>query len=172
MLKVPLNADGFYVEAHMKLRPVDFQTDGLFVAGLAHYPKFLPESIAQAQAAAARAATILSHKTLSISAQISTVDPDNCAACLTCVRVCPFDVPQISAQHTGVGDIVGAAYIEPAICHGCGSCASECPARAIQLMHYTDAQMLTKVDALFRKTPMETGFVPVSSIHISAKEVL
>jgi heterodisulfide reductase subunit A len=69
--------------------------------------------------------------------------------CLTCVRVCPYDVPTVKADFTGVGGIIGAAFIEPAMCHGCGSCASECPAKAIQLMHYRDAQMLSKVDALF-----------------------
>jgi len=167
-----VDMDGFFLEAHVKLRPVDFAAEGVFMAGLAHYPKFLDETISQAQAAASRATSILSQETMLTNARVAVVDPIKCVGCLTCVRICPFDVPQISAQHTGVGDIVGAAYIEPAICHGCGSCASECPARAIQLMHYTDAQMLTKVDALFRKTPMETGFVPVSSIHISAKEEL
>jgi heterodisulfide reductase subunit A-like polyferredoxin len=171
-LKLSVDMDGFFLEAHVKLRPVDFAAEGVFMAGLAHYPKFLDETISQAQAAASRATSILSQETMLTNARVAVVDPIKCVGCLTCVRICPFDVPQISAQHTGVGDIVGAAYIEPAICHGCGSCASECPARAIQLMHYTDAQMLTKVDALFRKTPMETGFVPVSSIHISAKEVL
>jgi heterodisulfide reductase subunit A-like polyferredoxin len=171
-LKLSIDMDGFFLEAHVKLRPVDFAAEGVFMAGLAHYPKFLDETISQAQAAASRAASILSQETMLTNARVAVVDSAKCVGCLTGVRICPFDVPQRSAQHTGVGDIVGAAYIEPAICHGCGSCASECPARAIQLMHYTDAQMLTKVDALFRKTPLETGFVPVASIHISAKEEL
>ena len=106
------------------------------------------------------------------NARVAVVDPLKCVGCLTCVRICPFDVPHISAQHTGVGDLVGAAFIEPAICHGCGSCASECPARAIQLMHYTDAQMLTKVDALFKTKPLGTDFIPLDSIHTSAQEEL
>jgi heterodisulfide reductase subunit A len=72
-----------------------------------------------------------------------------CVGCLTCVRVCPYVVPKISADLVGVGGIIGAAYIEPAICHGCGSCAAECPAKAIEMMHYKDAQVLTKLDALF-----------------------
>ncbi|UCC52207.1 MAG: 4Fe-4S dicluster domain-containing protein, partial [Anaerolineaceae bacterium] len=82
---------------------------------------------------------------------------------LTCVRICPYDVPRISNEHTGIGSIVGAAYIETAVCHGCGTCVSECPARAIQLMHYTDAQTMTKLDALFATDP---SFVPVESIEI------
>jgi len=80
---------------------------------------------------------------------VAVVDPLKCVGCLTCVRICPYDVPKVRSLFTGVGNIVGAAYIEPAICHGCGTCASECPARAIQLMHYTDAQTLIKIDALF-----------------------
>ena len=169
-LKLSIDMDGFFLEAHVKLRPVDFAVEGIFMAGLAHYPKFLDETISQAQAAASRAASILSQETMRTNARVAVVDPLKCVGCLTCVRICPYDVPQISGEHTGVGDIVGAAYIEPAVCHGCGSCASECPARAIQLMHYTDAQTLTKVDALFRKTPIETGFVPTDSIHVSVRE--
>jgi heterodisulfide reductase subunit A-like polyferredoxin len=150
-LKLPLDMDGFFLEAHVKLRPVDFSTEGVFMAGMAHYPKFLDETIAQAQAAASRAAGILSQETMRTNARVAIVDPQICVGCLTCVRVCPYHVPMISTEYTGVGDITGAAFIESAICHGCGSCASECPAKAIQLMHYTDAQTLTKVDALFNQ---------------------
>jgi heterodisulfide reductase subunit A-like polyferredoxin len=80
---------------------------------------------------------------------VAVVDNTRCVACLTCVRTCPYDAPRVVATLTGVGGIVGAAEIEAALCHGCGSCASACPAQAIQLMHYTDAQVLAKVDALF-----------------------
>ena len=89
MLKVPLNADGFYVEAHMKLRPVDFTTEGIFLCGLAHSPKFIDENISQARAAAARAATVLSKTHLDVSAQVSYVDQQKCISCMTCVNVCP-----------------------------------------------------------------------------------
>jgi heterodisulfide reductase subunit A-like polyferredoxin len=130
------------------------------MAGVAHYPKFLDETIAQAQAAASRAALILSRETMLASAQVAVVDPSMCVGCLTCVRVCPFGVPQISNDHLGVGDVVGAAYIEPAICHGCGSCASECPAKAIQLMHSTDAQTVAKIDALFNRDATEKEPAP------------
>ncbi len=148
-LKVPLDADGFFLEAHPKLRPVDFASDGLFMAGVAHYPKFLDETIAQAQAAAARAAIILSQDSVLTNARVAMVDNTKCVGCLTCVRACPYDVPKVKVNFTGVGNILGAAYIEAALCQGCGICAAECPAQAIQLMHYRDAEMLPKIDALF-----------------------
>ena len=150
-LKISTDMDGFFLEAHIKLRPVDFAADGIFMAGTAHYPKLLDETIAQAQAAASRAAIVLSQETMLTNARVARVDATKCVGCLTCVRICPYDVPKISVDFNGVGGIAGAAYIEPAVCHGCGSCAAECPAQAIQLMHYTDAQMLSKVNALFEK---------------------
>jgi len=150
-LKVPVDLDGFFLEAHIKLRPVDFAADGIFMAGSAHYPKFVDEAIAQAQAAASRAASLLAQKTMLTNARIAQVDPAKCVGCLTCVRICPYHVPKVTSSLTGVGDVIGAAYIEPAICHGCGSCVSECPARAIQLMHSTDLQTITKLDALFER---------------------
>jgi heterodisulfide reductase subunit A-like polyferredoxin len=158
-LRVSVDLDGWYMEAHVKLRPVDFASDGIFMAGAAHYPKFLDESIVQAQAAAARAANILASDTMIVGGQVAVVDADKCVGCLTCVRICPFDVPKIQANLVGVGSILGAAYIEPAMCQGCGSCVAECPAKAIELMHYTDAQMLSKVDALFDVIPVDS--VPV-----------
>jgi heterodisulfide reductase subunit A-like polyferredoxin len=163
-LKLSVDMDGFFLEAHVKLRPVDFAADGVYMAGSAHYPKFLDETIAQAQAAASRASLILSQETMLTNARVATIDPLKCVGCLTCVRVCPYGVPQVTNDFTGVGNITGAAYVEPAVCHGCGTCASECPARAIQLMHYTDAQTLAKVDALFSEEPTTAGFVPLDSI--------
>jgi len=165
-LKLSTDMDGFFLEAHVKLRPVDFATDGVFMAGMAHYPKFLDESIAQAQAAASRAANILSQKSMLTNARVAVVDPQKCVACLTCVRICPYDVPQISAEAAGAGNIVGAAIIEPAICHGCGSCVAECPARAIQLMHYTDVQLVTKLDALFKEPEAQSDFIPIEAVEI------
>ncbi|MFQ5407519.1 MAG: CoB--CoM heterodisulfide reductase iron-sulfur subunit A family protein, partial [Anaerolineales bacterium] len=165
-LKVPVDMDGFFLEAHVKLRPVDFAADGVFMAGLAHYPKFLDETIAQAQAAAARAAGILSQEKIVTSARVAVVDQSKCTGCLTCVRVCPYNVPVISNDYVGVGNLGGAAYIEPAICHGCGTCVAECPAKAIQLLHYTDAQMLTKVDALFGSALAEPDLIPMESIRV------
>jgi heterodisulfide reductase subunit A-like polyferredoxin len=162
ILKLSTDMDGFFLEAHVKLRPVDFSADGVFMAGLAHYPKFLDETIAQAQAAASRASGIISQETMLTNSRVARVDPLKCVGCLTCVRICPYEVPKISNTYQGVGDIIGAAYIEPAVCHGCGSCASECPAQAIQLMQYTDAQILTKLDALFDEKPI----IPVDRIQV------
>jgi heterodisulfide reductase subunit A-like polyferredoxin len=164
LFKVPVDSDGFFLEAHVKLRPVDFSTDGVFMAGMAHYPKLLDESIIQAQAAAARAGRILSRETLLAGGRVAVVDSDQCTGCLTCVRICPFNVPRIQADLSGVGGILGAAYIEAAVCQGCGQCAAECPARAIQLMHYTDAQMIAKVRALVQP---QAGFVPLETVRVA-----
>ena len=136
LFKVPLNEDKFFLEAHMKLRPVDFASDGLYMAGMAHYPKLLDETIAHAQAAASRASVVLSKTKLTAGGIVAKVDPSQCVGCLTCVRVCPFDVPSIDATIEGGGNIIGAAFIEPTICQGCGTCVAECPAKAIQLLHY------------------------------------
>jgi heterodisulfide reductase subunit A len=140
LLRVPLNADGFFLEAHMKLRPVDFASEGLFLCGAAHAPKFISEVIAQANAVAARAATILSHDTMRVSGQIAWVDPDKCISCMTCVHVCPYMAPRVSEFNKG--------EIQGAVCMGCGSCAAECPAKAIELRHYIDAQVLGAINSL------------------------
>ncbi len=137
-LKVPIDADGFFLEAHLKLRPLDFASEGIFLCGLAQSPKLIEETIAQGRGAAARAAIILSQDEMHLEGVVAQVDEDLCAACLTCVRVCPFDVPIIKD---------GAARIEAASCQGCGSCASGCPARAIQVGHYKDEQVLAKICA-------------------------
>ena len=147
-LKVPLDADGFFLEAHVKLRPVDFGTEGLFMAGMAHYPKLLDESLVQAKAAAARAARVLSRPSLDAGGAVAQVDPSLCVGCLTCVRICPFGVPQVSSSLVGVGRVMGAATIEPTTCRGCGTCVAECPAKAIQLAHYRDDQLMVKLEAL------------------------
>ncbi len=148
-LKVPVDMDGWFLEAHVKLRPVDFASDGIFLAGAAHYPKLLDEAVVQAQAAAARATTILSRETLSAGGVVAQVDPQACVGCLTCVRICPFGVPQIQAETLGVGGVAGIATIEPTICQGCGTCVGECPAYAIELSHYRHAQVEREVMSLF-----------------------
>lgn len=140
-LKVPVDADGWFLEAHVKLRPVEFASDGIYLAGVAHYPKMLEESIVQAQAAASRAATILASTERMAGGAIARVDPDLCVGCLTCVRVCPFEIPTISTEFEGVGGISGAAYIEPSVCQGCGTCSAACPAEAIELLHYRHDQL-------------------------------
>ena len=148
-LKVAMDLDGWFMEAHVKLRPVDFPTEGLYMAGAAHFPKLLDETIVQAQAAAARAATILTQDSLEVGGVISLVHEEACVGCLTCVRTCPYHVPQIKPNALGTGRIAGAAFIEPAQCQGCGICVGECPARAIELMHYRHVEVEAKVEALF-----------------------
>ncbi len=143
MLKVPRMADGFFLEAHMKLRPVDFATDGIYVCGLAHSPKNISESIAQAAAAAARAGTVLAKDSISVGGVVAVVDEDKCAACLTCVRACPYSVPVINER--------GKAEIDPIKCHGCGVCAGECPGKAIDLQYFRDVQIVAKCDSLYDK---------------------
>jgi len=139
--KVLINAEGFLVEAHAKLRPVDFASDGLFVAGLAHYPKPLEEAIAQARASVARAMTILSRDSLMVGGVVAEVTKEKCAVCLTCVRTCPYNIPYIHED--------GYAAIDASECHGCGACVGECPGKAIKLNHFTDQQIIAKTDALF-----------------------
>lgn len=141
LFKVPVNAEGFLVEAHAKLRPVDFGSEGLFMAGLAHYPKSIDETIAQAQAAVSRAATVLSKEAIWVGGVTAEVDSDKCAVCCTCVRTCPYNVPVIGQE--------GHAVIDAAGCQGCGCCVSECPGKAITLKHFTDEQLIAKTVALF-----------------------
>jgi heterodisulfide reductase subunit A-like polyferredoxin len=146
MLGLPLSSEGFFAEAQMKLRPMDFTRDGIFLAGMAHYPKFIEESTSHALAAAARALTLLSQGVLHVGGVVAQVDPDKCVGCLTCTRVCPFGIPHVVQEEGrhGVGGLGGAAFIDPAQCQGCGTCTGECPAGAIELAHYTDDQMLLR----------------------------
>lgn len=144
ILRVPLSSEGFFAEAQIKLRPMDFMREGIFLAGMAHYPKFVEESISHAMAAAARALPLLSQQSLHLGGIVARVDAEKCVGCLTCTRVCPFEIPQVveEAGRTGVGGLGGAAFIDAAQCQGCGTCTGECPANAIQLVHYTDDQIM------------------------------
>jgi heterodisulfide reductase subunit A len=144
VLDVPLSSEGFFMEAHVKMRPMDFTEEGVFVAGMAHYPKFIEEAIAHAQATAGRALTILSRDPLFVGGSVAMVDEERCVGCLTCVRTCPFGIPEIYADRNGVGGITGAAFIDPALCQGCGTCTGECPAKAIHLLSYSDEQILAQ----------------------------
>jgi heterodisulfide reductase subunit A len=147
MLGVPLSSEGFFQEAQMKLRPMDFMREGIFLAGMAHYPKFIEESISQALAAAARALTLLSQgDSLYLGGVVAEVDPNKCVGCLTCTRTCPFGIPKVIQEEgrQGVGGLGGAAFIDAAQCQGCGTCTGECPANAIQLVNYTDEQIMLR----------------------------
>ncbi|MFZ5595660.1 MAG: FAD-dependent oxidoreductase [Bacillota bacterium] len=142
LFKIPINEDGFFLEAHMKLRPVDFASEGVFMAGLAHSPKNLDENIAQAKAAVGRAATILAKDKLESHNVVAVVQTEKCAACYTCVRLCPFNAPRI---------VNNAAQIETVLCQGCGTCAGECPNKAITLQGYSDKMYMSMVDELFKE---------------------
>jgi heterodisulfide reductase subunit A-like polyferredoxin len=141
IFKLPTDADGFFMEAHLKLRPLDFAARGVYLCGLAHGPKYVEESIAQAQGAAARALTILSKKQMWVGGAVACVDPQKCVFCLTCLRTCPFGVPRV--DHTE-----GVVEIDPAACQGCGSCASACPRKAIEVRHQRDSQFISQIAAI------------------------
>lgn len=140
ILKVARSQDGYFMEAHVKLRPVDMANDGVFVCGTAHGPKLISEAISQAMASTSRACAFLSQSEITLSVVTANVDQEHCASCLICVRSCPYGVPRINKD--------GVSEIDPALCRGCGICASECPAKVIQLNWYEDDQVLSKVDAL------------------------
>lgn len=143
LAKLPLNNDGFFLEAHLKLRPVDFASEGIFLCGSAHSPKTTEENMQQGRAAAGRAATILSKKNIIVGGQVSRVDVRKCVSCLTCVRVCPYGAPAVS-----VANGKNRVEIDVAKCASCGSCAAACPARAIQLQNFTDRQITAAIEAL------------------------
>ncbi len=143
LLKVPLNEDGFFLEAHMKLRPVDFATDGVFICGLAHAPKHVDEAIAQAVAAANRAGIILARDTIDVIPAVAYVDENRCIGCGICESLCAFQAHR--AKKTEQGNRSEVIY---ASCKGCGSCASSCPQQAITMKHFTNDQIEAQIKAL------------------------
>ena len=143
MLKVPLTADGFFLEAHMKLRPVDFATDGIFLAGLAHFPKSISESISQADAAVARATAAVAKGYVSVLPTISEVDQTRCVGCGLCELLCPFNA--IRVVDTGKGS---KAETIAASCKGCGVCSASCPQKAATVYHFSDEQLIAQIEAL------------------------
>ncbi len=152
MYKVSQNADGFFIEAHVKLRPNDFATDGVFVCGLAHAPKPIEESISQAQAAASRAVTVLSKLEISVSGTVALVDPNLCSSCGVCVEVCPYSAPKFNEN-------TGKAEIQPTLCKGCGLCVASCRSGAIHLKGFETGQIMAMLKTcLFEQAPAETTF--------------
>ena len=142
-LKLPLDQDGYFLEAHVKLRPVDFPSEGIFLCGLAHSPKNLDEGISQALAAAGRAGGVLSKKLLEIAGTIAKHDRSACVSCLACLRFCPYDSPYINEE--------GRVCHNEVKCKGCGICAGMCPAKAFQVNNFTDDQIISMIDALTEK---------------------
>ena len=149
IFKIPATQEGFFLEAHVKLRPADFASEGLFLCGGAHYPKPVGEAIAQALAAAARAGTLLWRDSLEVGGVVATVDRDRCTTCLTCLRLCAYDAISFDAD--------GVAVIDPTRCQGCGLCVAACPGYALSLGHYTRDQMLAKIDALLGRETVHAG---------------
>jgi heterodisulfide reductase subunit A len=146
MLKIPLNEEGFFLEAHVKLRPVDFATEGVFLAGLAHSPKTISESIAQASAAAARALVIISKDAYTTESTIAEVDEDLCSGCGVCLGICPYNaIEQVIKTIDGKEKKV--SHVLEAMCKGCGSCAVACPSGAIDQKGFNQKQITSMIDA-------------------------
>jgi len=142
LFKVTLNQDGFFKEAHVKLRPVEFSTDGVYLCGLAHYPKFIQETINQAYGAAGRVLTLLSHDIVVASGSVCTVDEKRCMGCGACVSACAYAALELKESKQG-----SKAAVNSVLCKGCGLCNSKCPTGAIQLRHFTDEEIMCEIDA-------------------------
>jgi heterodisulfide reductase subunit A-like polyferredoxin len=141
LLKLPRSADGFFLEAHPKLRPVDTAVDGVFLAGCCQGPKDIPDTVAQAKAAASSALIPLMRGVVPMEAATAIVDPELCAGCGMCVEICPYGAPALDP-------LWGVSRVNAVLCKGCGACAVTCPSKAIRLQHFTPDQILAQVEAL------------------------
>jgi heterodisulfide reductase subunit A len=146
MFKVTLNPDGFFKEAHVKLRPVEFPTDGVYLCGLAHYPKLMQETINQAYGAAGRVLTLLSHDIVVASGAVCEVDDDKCVSCGACITVCNYGA--IDFHETAQGR---KARVNPVLCKGDGLCTTKCATNAIMLKHFTDEELMSEIDTAFEE---------------------
>jgi heterodisulfide reductase subunit A len=142
LFKVPLNEDGFFLEAHVKLRPVDFATEGIYVCGTAHGPKLAEESVLQAKATVSRLMTVLSHDSLLTEAQVASVDERKCVACGDCERVCQYRAIAVNAEKR-------VAEVNRALCKGCGLCSATCKSSAIHILGLTPETVLSEVEYLY-----------------------
>jgi len=146
LFKVPLGQDGFFKEAHVKLRPVDFATDGVFLCGTAHYPKHIQESVNQAYGAAGRALTLLAHDIVSVSGAVCDVEEKRCMGCGACAEACTYGA--IALKETRQGK---KAAVNPVLCKGCGLCNAVCPTAAISLKHFNNEEVFSEIDAAVMK---------------------
>jgi heterodisulfide reductase subunit A len=151
--RVALGPDDFFKEAHVKLRPVDFAADGVFLCGTAHYPKHIPETINQAYGAAGRALTLLSHDTVTVSGSICDVKEDDCVACGACISACTYNAIEFVERPEGK-----KAWVNPVLCKGDGLCNAKCPTNAIYLKHFTDEELLSQIDEAFPEEEIKQQF--------------
>ena len=155
MLKVPLDKNGFFLEAHVKLRPLDFATDGIFLCGCAQWPKNIQDTISQANGAAARASRFLSAKEITTSGIVAEVDPINCIGCGKCQSVCPYnaiDILESTKDFEDISLVVKKSFINSALCKGCGTCAATCPNGAISIKQYDFDQITAMIDSYLLET--------------------
>jgi heterodisulfide reductase subunit A len=150
MLKCSLSQEKFFLEAHMKLRPVDFQTDGVFMCGLAHWPKSVDESISQACATASRAATILSQEELDLEGAVSSVIDANCDGCAYCVEPCPADAITL-LEYVSDGAVKKTIEVNVSLCKGCGSCQATCPKKGVEIKHFKLEQIEAMINAALER---------------------
>ena len=153
LFKVSLGPDDFFKEAHVKLRPVEFAADGVYLCGTAHYPKHIPEVINQAYGAAGRAAVLLSRDTVTASGSVCVVDEERCVSCGACITACAYGA--ISFYETKKGK---KATVNPVLCKGCGLCNAKCPTAAISLKHFTDEEIISQIDALALEEVLEQEY--------------
>ncbi|MFX1401565.1 MAG: 4Fe-4S binding protein [Promethearchaeota archaeon] len=150
MLKVPLDKNGFFLEAHVKLRPLDFATDGIFLSGCAQWPKNVQDAIAQANGAAGRASRFLSAKTITTSGLIAEVNTGRCIGCGKCESVCPYnaiELKEVLMEFEEISIKVAKSFINTALCKGCGTCAATCPNGAISVKHYDFDQIYAMIES-------------------------
>ncbi len=166
LYKATQNADGFFMEAHAKLRPVDCATDGVFICGLAHAPKPIDESISQAQAAATRAVTLLAKKTMNMDGTIALVDQEICSSCGVCVAICPFSAPSFENK----GRYEGKAQVNPVLCKGCGLCVGSCRSGAIHLKGFDNNQIFAQIFAQTDETEIKDDIQTIDEPKTTPKE--
>ena len=146
MLKIPTDSGGFFLEAHAKIRPLDFATDGIYLCGAAHYPKNIVDTIAQAEGAASRAAIPIMQEKMKGEGAVSEVNPDLCSGCKTCISICPYVAIESQPRPEDPSHFV--AVVNKALCKGCGACASACPSGAIDQKGYKTNQIKVMVEAI------------------------